>query len=113
MAHEGGKLLAEILEPWIRGKIKEIPQDHSLATFCKKINKEDGLIDLSEDPEKNFRKIQAFSEWPRAYFFVTKGDKKIRVIIKDAELVAGELKITRVIPEGKKEMNYDDFIRNL
>jgi hypothetical protein len=34
------------------------------------------------------------------------------VIIKDAIFENSELKITRVIPEGKKEMDYAQFLKN-
>jgi methionyl-tRNA formyltransferase len=33
------------------------------------------------------------------------------VIIKEAQLEKGQLKITKVLPEGKKEMSYEDFLR--
>ena len=88
MAHGGGQLLAQALLEWVAGKIKEREQDHSLATFAKKITKEDGLIDASDlnpDAPANkayaaFRKIQAFHQWPTAYFFVNKNTDKKRAI---------------------------------
>jgi len=112
----GGELLANTLPKWVAGEIQEKEQDHSKATYCKKIEKQDALLDLSGDAYENFRKIQAYSGWPNAFYFVEHGDKKTRIIIKDAEyekslLGEGVLIITRVIPEGKKEMNYEDFIR--
>lgn len=109
----GGEILAEILPKWIEGKIEEKEQDHSLATLCGKIEKSDGEINLSDDPEKNLRKIRAYHVWPGAYFFVEHKDKKIRVIIKRASVLNGELLIERVVPEGKKEMSYDDFKKGL
>ena len=115
LAHEGGKLLAEVIPDWMEGKITPSAQDHAKATFTKKIIKEDGLIDLSGDPYENYKKIQAFDEWPGTYFFVDPPaggmGKKIRVKIADATFQDGKLTITRVIPEGKREMNYQDFIR--
>lgn len=111
LARQGGKLLARVIPDWISGKIKERPQDHSLATYAKKVIKEDGLIDLNEDPYLNFRKIQAFHEWPQAYFFIEKSGKRLRVKITEAEYSDGLLKIKRVIPEGGKEMKYEDFER--
>jgi methionyl-tRNA formyltransferase len=112
LAQEGGKLLARVIEPWIRGDIQEMPQDHSKATYCAKIEKSDGLIDLGGDPELNYRKIQAFSSWPTAYFFLEKNGKKTRIIVKDAYLIDGRLVLRRIIPEGRSEMSYEDFMRN-
>jgi len=56
-------------------------------------------------------KIRGFEEWPTAYFFMEKNNKKIRVKITDATLENGDLKIKTVIPEGKKQMDYEDFLR--
>ncbi|OGG47002.1 methionyl-tRNA formyltransferase [Candidatus Kaiserbacteria bacterium RIFCSPHIGHO2_01_FULL_49_13] len=112
MAREGGKLLAEVMPEWIAGNITPEPQDDSKATFCKKITKEDGLIDLSGDPYKNFLKIRGYDGWPGAYFFAERSNKKIRVKINDAEFSNGRLTLKRVTPEGKKEMGYEAFLRS-
>ena len=134
MAIVGAHLLAETLPRWIDGKIVPTPQDHSKATYTKKITKEDGLIEFTVDELNNlhkldskkayeiFRKIQAFHEWPQVYFFIEKTgpnedpNKKIRVKITQASFKKlddneGLLFIEKVIPEGKKEMSYDDFLR--
>ena len=130
LAREGGKLLAEVIPRWVAGKITAQEQEHNKATYTKKFTKEDGLIDLSGDQTVNFRKIQAFDVWPRAYFFTERHGKKIRVAIIDAELIdlpapseapahataggrqaGGKLIIKKVLPEGKREMKYGDFLR--
>lgn len=110
LATRGAKLIAENLSDYINGVLKPKAQKHADATFTKKITKEDGLIVLSDDPEKNFRKIQAFDIWPRAYFFTEKNGKQTRVVITDATLEDGQLVIKKVIPEGKKEMEYRAFM---
>ncbi len=109
MAREGAILLATILPDWIAGKIAEKEQDHSAATYTKKSKKEDGLIDLSGDPYVNFRKIQAYHQWPQAYFMISKNSKDMRVKITAASFSGGKLVIEKVIPEGKNEMSYSDF----
>ncbi len=108
----GGKLLLGVIPKWISGETKGVEQNHDEATFTKKITKEDGLIDLNDDSTKNYKKFKAFSEWPRTYFFTEKNGQNIRVIIKDAEIKDGKFIIKRVIPEGKKEMDYDMFLNN-
>ncbi len=110
LAHFGGSLLSDIIPEWLNG-LKGSPQDHNRATFTKKITKEDGLIDLTGDPLHNYKKIRAFDEWPGAYFFIERNGKKTRIRITDASYVNGVLTITRIIPEGKKEMSYEDFLR--
>lgn len=113
LGKEGSKLLAEILPDWIKGKIKTIAQDDGIATFTKKTEKSDGLLDLSKDSYKNYLKTLAFDEWPKTYFEINKNGQKIRVIIKKAVWKDGVFEILSVVPEGKKEMTYTDFLRGL
>lgn len=113
LADVGGELLVDTIIPWINGDITPEEQKHERATYSKKIKKDDGLIDLENDPYQNYLKIQALEGWPGTYFFVQKGNKRIRVKIADAEYANGVLTVTRVIPEGKKEMSYEDFKRGL
>lgn len=113
LAEIGGILLAESMSSWILGDLKEKAQNHKEATFTKKITKTDGLIDLFGDPLKNFLKVQALSPWPGTYFFVEKNGRKIRVKITEADFVDNKFIIKKVIPEGKKEMDYKNFNQNL
>lgn len=110
LAHFGGRLLAEIIPEWLNG-LSAFPQDHTRATFTQKITKEDGLINFEQDPLLNYKKIRAFDDWPGAYYFTERNGKKIRVRITDAHYENGKLTLLRVIPEGKNEMSYEDFIR--
>ncbi len=98
----GGELLVKTLPSFVEGKIKPILQNENEAIYCKKIKKEDGLVDLNDDPIRNYNKFRAYAAWPRTFFF--KNGK--RIIITDAKLENGEFKILKVIPEGGKEINY-------
>lgn len=106
----GGELLRDTLPNIFERNITLTPQDESLATFCKKLKKEDGLLGLNSDAMTNFNKYRAFADWPGTYFFIEKDGKKIRVKIKKAKYENDSFIIERVIPEGKKEINYSDFI---
>jgi methionyl-tRNA formyltransferase len=106
LVNEGSDLLVTILPDWIEGKISEIEQDHANATYTKKIEKEDGLIDLNDDPYKNYLKIQAYHGWPSTFFFIEKDGKKMRVKITQASFKDGKLTIEKVIPEGKSETSF-------
>lgn len=110
LAKEGSKLLAEILPDWIKGKIKPKAQNDNEATFTKKVNKNDGFLDLSKNSYNNYLKILAYEEWPKTYFEVERKNQKIRLIIKKAIWENNKLEILSVIPEGKKEMSYSDFL---
>lgn len=112
MAAEGADLLAEIMPKWVSGDIREKDQEHDKATYTKKIEKEDGLLDLSSntDPYKVFRMIQAYHEWPVAYLFIKHAGKDMRIKITSASFAQGTLTLEKVIPEGGKEMTYKDFV---
>lgn len=102
----GGELLVKLLQtpsasgssPFAGGA----KQNESEATFCKKIKKEDGLINLNDDGVKNYNKFRAYAHWPRTFFFK---DGK-RIIITKAYLENGSFIIDKIIPEGGKEMDY-------
>ena len=107
----GGKLLVKTIPLWIDGSITPKEQIHDQATYTKKITKESGHIDLNDDPVRMYRKIRAFDVWPRAYFITKRNDRDIRVVVTDAKIENGKLIPLRIIPEGKKEMPYEDFLR--
>jgi len=118
---ESGRLLARILPEWVAGRIEAREQNHDLATYCEKIKKEDGLLDLNaDDAYKNLLKVRAYEGWPGTYAFFERGGKKIRVGILEAHLGgdpstslgASRLVIDRVKPEGKREISYEEFLRS-
>jgi len=98
----GGELLVKILPDFVNEKIKLTQQNENEATFCKKIKKEDGLIDLNDDGIKNYNKFRAYATWPRTFFFL--GEK--RIIITDAVLENNQFVIKKIILEGGKEIDY-------
>jgi len=63
----GGELLVKAIPGWIQGKITPKEQEHSKATFTKKITKEQGRIDWSKEPEYIARQILAFDPWPGTF----------------------------------------------
>lgn len=103
---QGGELLVKTLQtpsasshsPFAGGE----KQNEEQATFCKKIKKEDGLINLSDDGVKNYNKFRAYAGWPRTFFFK---DGK-RIIITKARLENNAFIIEKIIPEGGKEVDY-------
>ena len=112
MMSAGGNLLASVIPFWMQGRITPHMQDNSRATYCKKITKEDGLLDLTLDPYQNLLKIRAYEGWPGTYTFFTLNDTKIRVKVIDAHIDGDVLIIDKVTPEGKREMSYAEFIRS-
>ena len=113
LALEGGQLLAKTIPEWVVGNRRPQEQDHAKATYTRLLKKEDGLINLDDDPELNYRKFLAYNPWPGVYFF----HNGKRVKVTDAELARSglgskpdlEFVVKKVIPEGKKEVAYKNF----
>ena len=110
----GGELLVKILStpsvqkdplgtsPYIGGGWVGVKQNENEATYCGKIKKEDGLIDLNDNAVKNYNKFRAYATWPRTFFFK---DGK-RIIITKAKLENAQFVIEKIIPESGKEVAY-------
>ncbi|EEB36950.1 methionyl-tRNA formyltransferase [Anaerococcus hydrogenalis DSM 7454] len=109
---------------------KSIKQDDENATFTKKISKDMGKIDFSNDKEDIINKIRAFVEFPKAYFtykgenvkilkaspvqienpkisFVYKANKEDKIIIGCKN---GGIKIEKIQFPGKKAMDTKSFL---
>lgn len=108
----GAELLAEILPAFERGELSGVPQDHASATHMGKIEKSEGELSLSGDALTNWNKYRAYAESPGTYFFIEKSGVSVRVKIKTATFVNGVFMPERIVPEGKNEMNYVDFVKN-
>ena len=109
----GGELLVETLPFIINGTARAHAreQDHTLATKCGKIKKEDGHINpFTDDPETLWNKYRAYYGWPGLYFF---DEDNKRIKITRARLERNPNKpsrfiIEKVIPEGKKEIDWNN-----
>lgn len=99
----GGNLLVKTLPNLFEGKIKLKEQDESQATKCGKIKKEEGLLDLNDNPIKNYNKYRAFFGYPGTYFF----DNGKRYKITKAKHENNSFIIERVIPENSKEIDFN------
>ncbi len=107
----GGNLLCNIIPKILNKTIIPQIQKESEATYCTKIKKEDGEINLENDAQENYNKYRAFHGWPGIYFFTIRCDKKIRVKITEAIYEDNKFIVKKVIPEGKKEMDYKIFLQ--
>lgn len=133
-------LLIKTIPQWIEDKILPEEQDDSQATFTKKIKKNSGKIDWNSfSSEYIVRMIKAFYPWPSVFTYINTPKKKnLMVKITDAKISSpknikknlnpGEiiiknrkdlyiktidckfLKILKIKPHGKKELEAKDFI---
>ena len=106
------KLLVASIGKIADGTAEYRMQDEAQATRCGKTKKEDGMIDREGNPVLNWKKFRAHCGWPGTYFFAEKAAKKIRVVVKKADFAGGKFIIEKVIPEGRKEISYEEFLRN-
>jgi methionyl-tRNA formyltransferase len=93
-----------------------VEQKNEEATFCKKIKKEDlninNILDntsLNREEKLNqiFTKYKAYDK--KIYFFTEKNLQKIRIKITEMKKENNEIKILKLLPESKKEINLKDF----
>ena len=86
---------------------QETEQDHTKASYCKKIQKEELELRPKDDSiEIIYNKIRAFSPFPGAYII----QNKKRLKIMKATFDNNTLKILEVKPEGKATMSYEDYL---
>lgn len=107
--------------------IRPLKQNNCEASFCKKIKKEDGLVDFF-DAKKLFLKYKAYSFWPTIFLksdlkikdieLIEESSKneagKILEISKNYIIVAcltGTLKIKTIQAPSKKAINAVEYIR--
>ena len=108
-------------------KIKPLKQNDSEVSFCKKIKKEDGIVDFS-DAKKLILKYKAYSYWPGVFLASELKLKDIELneesslnkqgeileIKKDYIVIGcekGSLKIKTLQAPSKKAINSVEFIR--
>ncbi len=107
--------------------IKPIKQNEAEVSFCKKIKKEDGLIDFS-NAKKLYQKYKAYSFWPGIFL---ESELKLKDIELNEEISVnnqgqildinenfiivgckkGSLKIRTLQAPSKKAMSSPDYIR--
>lgn len=129
LASLGAELAVETIDMIGAGRVKPVPQDDSLATYAKKIDKAMGHIDWERSAADIDCMVRALNPWPSAYTYlggrmlkvwraaaaedikgtpgtvagVTKDS--VRVICGEGSLILEELQL-----EGKKRMTAHDFL---
>ncbi len=131
MAVEGARLLTQTLPRIISGEAVPEKQDDSLASYAKKIEKSDCLIDFSQSARDVHNRIRGLSPYPLGY--TVRGGQPLKVVRSELTdtvsdkaagtvvsvtdgitVVCGDgacIKITELLPAGKKRMSSADYLR--
>jgi len=101
------EVLAEKIEPYLRGKITPKIQDETDATYTKIVKREDGFIDLKKDsPEKIERLSRAMYPWPGIWTYLP-NEKRLKIL--KCHLENGKLILDEVQLEGKNPVSWKQF----
>ncbi len=112
------------------------PQDHSQATYARRLTKADGEIDWTQNAAVVACHVRAMQPWPKAYTFWQRPDGSVlRLIVpsaRDVTLHFGEepgtvfsaesgglmihtacgiVELTNIQPEGKRVLTAAEFVR--
>ena len=129
----GAQTMLDTLDALRAGTLAPKVQDDSLASYAKKIEKSDLLIDFSRDARTLHNYIRGTSPIPLSFTHLPNSsllkvyaarvydDDKVHTVAPgtvvglDGEILVacgkGTLALTSVIPEGKKRMGAADYIR--
>ncbi len=137
LSNLSAEIINKLLKEIKNGKIKRIPQEKQLATYTKKMSKEDGEIIWGNKGEKVYNLIRGTIPYPGAFTYYKERKLKITMarflynyqnelkldfatagevvkIEKNAILIStanrGIIKILKVIPSGAKEMSAQQFV---
>ncbi|MCL2294329.1 MAG: methionyl-tRNA formyltransferase [Spirochaetes bacterium] len=136
VAEKSALLITEVLADIAAGNSSSMPQDHSLASYCSFVKKEDGLINWNEKTVQIERKFRAYRPWPGIFTYwkekliaitecyaapespdaihqnilpgtVAFADKNKGIFIKTADSF---LVVTKLKPQSKNEMDFKSFL---
>ncbi|MEO8200706.1 MAG: methionyl-tRNA formyltransferase [Gemmatimonadota bacterium] len=135
LAQIGGAALIETLTALMKGPVQPTPQDHSLATFAPKIDRELCRLIWQEDAERCARRIRAFDPEPGAWTTFEGGEIKLfggrrheslnpaadtagppGTVLQTGERISiatgkGTLLVREVQPAGRKRMSAAEWVR--
>jgi methionyl-tRNA formyltransferase len=130
LAKLGADLLVATIDELSSGRVRETPQDETLATYAKRLTKDDGIVNWSWTADRLHNLIRGLHPWPHAFTFLhgrriillrssrtsdtanaapgeviaAHGDE-LRVAAAD-----GVLQLTAIQVEGKRPMSPREFL---
>lgn len=132
LSHLGADLLINVIEQI--DNITKIKQNEDLATYCKLITKEDGLINWNDNSLKIYNQIRALVAWPVSYTYFNGKILKIyrskilnrrfnlpagtlvRISKKSFGVVCGDKRLIEILEvqlAGKKVLKASEFLNGV
>ena len=102
----GSEKLLKILPDYLIGKADLQEQDHTKATFTKKLTRDSGKVDWQKSDLENESFIRAMFPWPGAW---TQTNINKRLKILSAHIEKGKLVLDKVQLEGKNTVTFKQF----
>lgn len=100
---KGAQILPGVINKYLSGNLQPVAQNDQKATFTKRLFREDGFISLDNPISKEIleRMIRAYYPWPGVWtkLKIEKGELRIKLLPEN-----------KIQVEGKKPVNYKDFI---
>ena len=123
LTHIAADLTLDVLKNF--SSYTPVAQNDAEATYCKKITKEDGLVEF-DDAKTLYNRYRAFTPWPGVYLPSGLKLKKMKLASEDGNFEKGKIlkveecaevgctngsvEICRVQPPSKKEMDIKDYL---
>ena len=117
--------ILDVLDKIYDGNIKFMDQDHTKASYAKKIKKNEGKINWNENADKIIGKINGLYPYPGAFFLFNGERYKIlkaeishtngepgNITSEDFEICCGEgsIKVLTIQREGKRVQQIKEFL---
>jgi methionyl-tRNA formyltransferase len=79
LAAIGADILLKTIPMWLNKELKPLKQDHTKATFCQLIEREDGHIVWDDKADSIHNKFRALLPWPGVFSFWKINDALLRI----------------------------------
>ena len=121
----GSETVIEVLNDIFSGKVKFVEQNHKLATYAKKIKKEEAEINWKESAKKVLAKINGLNPNPGAWFvyknvrykiwrakIIEKNGEPGKIVDNNLTIACGNksLEVIEIQKEGKNKLLLKNFL---
>lgn len=128
LARLGSALLIGVIDPYLAGDLRPVPQVEEGATYAERLSPEDRVLDPGGDPEEFVNRVRALAPSPAATLLIDGDRHKILAarpadtapppgsweVIDGAPLVAvgsGGVELLQIQPPGRKPQSGRDWVR--